>query len=80
MGFGEIVGLSDIPYLSKTDLRWRLYGDTLRPAEQIAERFHVPPALAPVMNLIVHGTLAAREDCAQTLAQRFKWHEPTVPE
>jgi hypothetical protein len=35
--------------------------------------------LAPVLNLIVHGTLAACEDFAHTLAQHFKWHEPTVP-
>ena len=35
--------------------------------------------LAPVLNLIVHGTLAACEDFAITLSRTFKWLEPTVP-
>ena len=35
--------------------------------------------LAPVLNLIIHGTLAACEDFAITLQGTFKWFEPTVP-
>jgi hypothetical protein len=36
--------------------------------------------LAPVLNLIIHGTLAACEDFAITLHRTFKWFEPTVPD
>jgi hypothetical protein len=35
--------------------------------------------LAPVLNLIIHGTLAACEDFAITLSRSIKWFEPTVP-
>lgn len=35
--------------------------------------------LGPVLNLIIHGTIAACEDFAVTLATTFKWQEPTVP-
>lgn len=35
--------------------------------------------LAPVLNLIIYGSLAACEDFAATLARTFKWYEPTVP-
>jgi hypothetical protein len=35
--------------------------------------------LAPVLNRIVHGTLAACDDFAHTLTRHFKWYEPTVP-
>jgi hypothetical protein len=36
--------------------------------------------LTPVLNLIIHGTLAACEDFAITLNRTFKWFEPTVPD
>ncbi len=35
--------------------------------------------LAPVLNLIINGTLTACEDFALTLGPTIKWHEPTVP-
>ncbi|GAA0022828.1 hypothetical protein BDS110ZK14_77750 [Bradyrhizobium diazoefficiens] len=35
--------------------------------------------LAPALNLIIHGTLAACEDFAITLQRTFEWFEPTVP-
>ncbi|UGA49064.1 hypothetical protein HU230_0043445 (plasmid) [Bradyrhizobium quebecense] len=131
--------------LKKSFADMTLHADTLRTPEQIADRFHIPPALAecyagnapmflkirqfrddlvhrghrvqtifrgdseflitknlgsfrnidiwreaevianglaplaPVLNLIVHGTLAACEDFAHTLAKHFRWYEPTVP-
>jgi hypothetical protein len=35
--------------------------------------------VAPVLNLIIHGTLAACEDFAITFSRSIKWFEPTVP-
>lgn len=35
--------------------------------------------LVSVLNLIVHGTLAACEDFSDVLGKHFIWFEPTVP-